>query len=151
MKVEFLLSKHCELPIWIFKIGALKIGVLNSDCWVVDIKGQIEVASVKNIMGFLPLLELDRRVVSAHLEEVWAICTGLNSFPTFPEDLLLRCALESSVSDYWPSKSLDWMSEGISENIRDILVRSSELPWANQKINHRIAKILKSDTGRIQT
>lgn len=60
---------------------------------------------------------------------------------------VLSYALTESVSIYWPNLALEWIeinSYIINDSLRDILLKSTHKPWAQQVFKQKIRKILKT-------
>ncbi|KVD40577.1 hypothetical protein WS61_20465 [Burkholderia sp. ABCPW 11] len=61
---------------------------------------------------------------------------------------MLRFAFESSFSEYWPLKALDWIDgeQAIDPKVRESLRRMSEQRWVTQKLK----QIVKKKMGKIK-
>ncbi len=97
----------------------------------------------------LPLLELSRSIFYCHLEKVAQAVPDLPG-TAFPEMLLIKCAFETSVSDYWPQKAMDWLDAGanIPEELQHSLRVLTKQRWASQRLRHRAMSILRKSAKK---
>ena len=98
------------------------------------------------MMPLLPLLELDRGQFYEYLHRIVQNRFDLKEIIlSFPETLLLEFAFESSVSEYWPLKALDWLASEATVDSRIYVGLKALLykPWATQRLKQRIGKIVK--------
>lgn len=64
----------------------------------------------------------------------------------FPEALLLQCAFEEAVSDYWPIKGIEWLDScpSLADRFADMLRDLQKRPWATQTLKQKIRSMLKN-------
>ncbi|WP_206957403.1 hypothetical protein [Trinickia acidisoli] len=105
----------------------------------------------EDVMPLLPLLEMGRVQFYEYLHRLAQTRTELAEAPqSFPAILLLKFAFESSVSDYWPLKALDWLDAGatvdseIGESLRTLLSR----PWVTQRLRQRAERAVKRGSSK---
>lgn len=153
MRAKLLIPPSFEFPIvWLADIGKVRLGVHLQDGWCIDMAGRRRVLSeVNDVMPLLPLLEMSRAQFYGHLRHLAQTTAELaEAYQSFPDILLLRFAFESSVSDYWPHKALDWLDAGttldwqIGESLRTLLSR----PWVTQRLKQRAETALKRASKR---
>lgn len=149
MKAEFMSSPIVkENTIWIVNIGRVRVGVDLTGAWSVDLNGNVRaVKSPEDTMPLLPILELDRVHFFDGLEGIAREFPDFeNKVASFPENLLIEFALDSSVSEYWPSKALNWIESDpalvliFSACMKKIIDRK----WVTQSIKQRIKRLIKS-------
>lgn len=148
MRAKLLIPPFFELPlVWLADIGKVRLGVHVQDGWCIDIAGRTRALSEsEDVMPLLPLLEISRAQFYDYLRHLAQTTTELaEAAQSFPDILLLRFAFESSVSDYWPHKALDWLDTDtaldpqIGESLRTLLSRQ----WVTQRLRQRAEKALK--------
>lgn len=148
MRTQLLFPPLAELPVvWLATIGRVRLGIHLPDGWCIDVGGKIVVLSnADDMMPLLPLLEVGRVQFYEHLLNVGQNRIELAGIvQSFPDALLLKFAFESSVSDYWPMKAMDWLDVSgridpdICESMRAMLRKS----WATQRLRHRAEAIIK--------
>lgn len=148
MRVKLRIPPPFELPmVWLVDIGNIRLGVHQQDGWCIDIEGRTKVLSKQeDVMPLLPLLEIGRVQFYEHLRRVAQTRIELaDALQSFPAILLLKFALESSVSDYWPLKALDWIDaettvdREIGESLQTLLSR----PWVTQRLKQRAERVMK--------
>ncbi|WP_157692778.1 hypothetical protein [Burkholderia sp. ABCPW 11] len=151
MKVELLSpSVIDESPIWLVCIGNVLLGINCNHQWCIDVNGKERLMlTPDDTMPILPLLEVGRGRFFEHLrlfESERGNSLGL--VESFPTSLLLRFAFESSFSEYWPLKALDWIDgeQAIDPKVRESLRRMSEQRWVTQKLK----QIVKKKMGKIK-
>ncbi|MCL9845573.1 hypothetical protein [Ralstonia solanacearum] len=148
MRTQLLFPPLATLPVvWLAVIGQVRLVFHVQDGWCIEVGGHATVLSkADDTMPLLPLLEVDRVQFYEHLHNV-----GKNSIEfagivqSFPGVLLLKFALESSVSDYWPMKAMGWLevSGRIAPDIRESLRVMLSKSWATQRLRHRVEAIIK--------
>lgn len=97
--------------IWVVNVGRVHVGVDSAGTWFIDLNQNVHTVKLpRDTMPLLPILELDRDNFFDDLKRI------ANEFPdfenqvaSFPENLLIELALDTSVSEYWPSKALNWI------------------------------------------
>ena len=70
----------------------------------------------------------------------------MNAVETFPETMLLKCAFEHSVSDYWPMAGLKWLESSplqLSNSLKDTLAELQKRSWATQPLKQKNKFVLK--------
>jgi len=148
MNITLLDPPIFELPFtWLASIGNLRLGIRQRDEWCTDIRGKTTILSnPADMMPLLPLLEIGKTAFYEHLSHVEQTYADLsNASQSFPAVFLLRFAFESSVSDYWPLKAIDWLdADGtieptLRESLRDMLSK----PWLTQHLKHRVERVTK--------
>ncbi|MBY4917618.1 hypothetical protein [Burkholderia dolosa] len=149
MKAEFVPSPIVkENAIWVVSVGKVCVGVDSIGTWSIDLNGNVRaVKSPEDTMPLLPILELDRDNFVDGLKRIAREFPDFeNQVASFPENLLIEFALDSSVSEYWPSKALNWI-EGAPAliSIFSPLMKSViDRKWATQSIKQRIGRLIKS-------
>lgn len=148
MKAKLLFPPFFEPPTaWLVSIGNIRLGVHLLDGWCIEVRGQARVLSRSDdMMHLLPLLEMGRVQFYEYLYRVAQGRSELKEIPSsFPAILLLRFALESSVSDYWPLKALDWIEAEttVDSKIREDLRTLLSKPWVSQRLKQRVERALK--------
>lgn len=147
MRTQLLFPPLATLPVvWLALIGQVRLGFHVQDGWCIDVGGHATVLSkADDMMPLLPLLEVGRVQFYEHLHNVGQNCIELAGIvQSFPVALLLKFSFESSVSDYWPMKAMDWLevsgriAPDICESLRAMLSKS----WATQRLRHRAAAII---------
>jgi hypothetical protein len=149
MKVDLISPRADKSGIWIVEIDGIRLGLLPESGWALQTKDETRVIVEPQDMIFaLPLLELGRQMIYSHLLTISQDAPDISLRALdFPEVLLLRCAFEKSVSDYWPLKGIEWISSSptladkLGDNLRDLQKRS----WATQVLKQKIKLILKKN------
>jgi hypothetical protein len=148
MRAKLFIPPSFELPnVWLAGIGKVRLGVHLKDGWCIDIAGRTRALSEpEDVMPLLPLLEMSRAQFYEHVRHLAHTTPELaKATQSFPDVLLLRFAFESSVSDYWPHKALDWLDTDtaldpqIGDSLRALLGR----PWATERLKQRAEQALK--------
>lgn len=106
----------------------------------------IPLSKPEDMMPLLPLLELNRRQFYEHLHRVAEDHAELlGGAQSFPETLLLRFAFESSVSDYWPMKAIEWLEDvhKIEPDVRESLRVMLSKTWVTQRLMQHVAVLIK--------
>lgn len=107
----------------------------------------IVLSNTDDMMPLLPLLEVGRVQFYEHLHNVGQNCIEIAGIvQSFPDALLLKFAFESSVSNYWPMKAMDWLetSGKIAPDIRESLRAMLKKSWTTQRLRHRAEEMLAS-------
>ncbi|WP_080727883.1 hypothetical protein [Ralstonia solanacearum] len=148
MRTQLLFPPLATLPVvWLALIGQVRLGFHVQDGWCIDVGGHATVLSkADDMMPLLPLLEIGRVRFYDYLNNVGENRIELAGIVrSFPDALLVKFAFESSVSDYWPMKAMDWLDVSgritteICESMRAMLRKS----WATQRLRHRAEAIIK--------
>jgi hypothetical protein len=147
MKINFLKPQANMSPIWIVELGQVKLGVASRSNWQIELQGDVaELSKPEDMTLLLPLLEENRNKIYEHLREVDIIRPDFEVQSNFPEKMLLQCAFEFSVSDYWPLKALVWL-DSVPELIDVFKVSLTDLQkrsWATQPMKHKIRLMLSN-------
>lgn len=105
----------------------------------------VTISKPDDTMPLLPLLEIGRAVFYDHMSRAVQVCPELaDATRSFPEMLLLKFAFESSVSDYWPLKAMDWLDLNVAlvselrGTLRTLLLQS----WATQRLRQRVDTVV---------
>ncbi|WP_175818884.1 hypothetical protein [Burkholderia sp. BCC0419] len=145
MKVELLFPPILEnSSVWIVRVGNVQLGINFGHRWCINTGGEGRLIQTPNdMMPMLPLLEIGRGDFYEHLlhiESSWGKLLELTE--SFPESLLLRFAFDSSFSDYWPIKALDWLDNesSIDSEVMESLRRISGQRWVSQNLRQRVKK-----------
>jgi hypothetical protein len=133
--------------VWLASIGSVRLGVHLQDGWCLNMRGQTRLLSKsEDMMPLLPLLEIGREQFYAHLYRVAQAVPELKEVSlSFPSILLLIFAFESSASDYWPLKALDWFDNEVSidskshESLQFLLSQ----PKITQRLKQRVEKSIR--------
>ncbi|WP_081026152.1 hypothetical protein [Ralstonia solanacearum] len=149
MRTQLLFPPLATLPVvWLTAIGQVRLGFHVQDGWCIDVGGHATVLSkADDMMPLLPLLEVGRVQFCEHLHNVGKNRIELAGIvQSFPDALLLKFAFESSVSDYWPMKAMDWLeaSGKIAPDIRESLRAMLKKNWTTQRLRHRAEEIIAS-------
>lgn len=145
MRVKLLIPPSFELPIlWLAGIGIIRLGVHLRDGWCIDVEGRTKALSQQeDAMPLLPLLEIGRATFYEYLHRVAEIRNELaDAIQSFPATFLLKFAFESSVSEYWPLKALDWVNAeaAVDPEIGESLQKLLSRPWVTQRLKQRAEK-----------
>ncbi|AJC21060.1 hypothetical protein [Pandoraea pulmonicola] len=148
MKVELLFPPLEEDSIfWFVKIGKLKIGIINKNVWCLGLGDVVRSPlDFEDMMPLLPLLEVSRRGFIEYFERVGRLRPEIaGMIQTFPETLLLKFACEKSVSDYWPSRAIEWinaepiLAEKLSKSLFDLLKQG----WLPQRLRQQVSEVVR--------
>lgn len=147
MKTRMIFPPRVEHQnIWLVSIGRIELGVGLRGEWCFRV-GQrlVTISKPDDTMPLLPLLETGRTAFYDHVSRAVQVRPELaEAARSFPEVLLLEFAFESSVSDYWPLKAMDWLdlnSVLVSElrgTLRTLLSRG----WATQRLRQRVDTVV---------
>ena len=153
MRATFLIPPLFEPPIaWVANLGNVRLGVHLQGEWCVEIGGRTRVLSrPDDTMPLLPLLEMSRTEFYECLHRIAQTTVELVDVPTsFPSDLLLRFALDSSVSEYWPLMALDWIDAEttVGSQIRESLQSLLSKPWLTQRLKQRAEMVVKRNSRK---
>lgn len=147
MNVKFINSMKEAGVIWLVELGQVRMGLCPNSGWKIIRGEEIKTISEPNdIVMMLPLLEVGRQKIYEHLAEVGKIWKDVDAVGTFPETMLLKCAFECSVSDYWPIEGLKWLETSpkqLKTSFEDDLVNLQKHSWATQSLKQKIKRILK--------
>ncbi|MBB4223936.1 hypothetical protein [Variovorax guangxiensis] len=148
MKVQLCIPQADETDTWIMEIGQIKFGPAPQSGWHIQLRGNMRaIENPNDMIPLLPILEMDRDLIYSHLESVSKNSPKISSrVMEFPETLLLQCAFETSVSDYWPLKGLKWLKSApnLSRHFEEILSALQKRSWATQALKQEIKSIQKS-------
>jgi len=145
MKIENIFPSFSESILWLIAIGQIKLGIDATSGWCFQLGTRVIMLKTRDDMiPLLPLLEMGKTKFFAHLVNISEQYPKYAVF-VFPEELLLKCAFETSVSDYWPNKAIDWLESdsGVSEELRESLKLIMHQRWVGQRLKQRIARRLK--------
>src|SRR5438445_6979561 len=112
MKTQMIFPPRVELQnTWLVNIGQIELGVGPTGEWCFRVgQRMVTISKPDDTMPLLPLLETGRAVFYDHVSRGVQVRPELaEAVRSFPEVLLLKFAFESSVSDYWPLKAMDWL------------------------------------------
>lgn len=133
---------------WLLAINKVRIGIHPQEHWCIDVAGKMmSLKSTDDMMPLLPILDVGRRPFFEHLDRVAKWCPELEAWVNaFPEELLLKFALERSVSDYWPSKALDWAcaEPALKATLRESLKVVLTQRWLSQRFRQRVELVYRS-------
>ena len=133
---------------WLLEIGQIKVGLHPAEGWLLSMGNRIVYLSdTESFMPLLPLLEIDREYFLESLHRASLVCVELNTLDfSLQERLLIRYALTSSVSEYWPNKALAWVRSQpeMVDDLRQDLEAAIKKPWASQSFKHQVRKVLKN-------
>ncbi len=139
--------------IWIMTVGRTKLGLSPQSEWSLRLRGETHVIALPQDMIFiLPLLEIGRHSIYAHLHAISDEIPDIApQMAMFPELLLLRCAFETSVSDYWPLKGLEWLdnSPDLVGQLEGALANLQTRSWATQILKQKITSTIKKWRNQI--
>ncbi|WP_080409828.1 hypothetical protein [Burkholderia ubonensis] len=148
MKAQLLFPPLIDASVlWLASIGQVTLGVHLQKGWCLHLGAKtIFLSSPADMMPLLPLLEVGRVQFFDHLTRVgqWR-SEYASAIPAFPEILLLRFAFESSVSEYWPSKAIDWLDGEpmLARELRESLRALLSQGWLPQRLRQRAQVVLK--------
>lgn len=147
MKVQLCVPQKDESGIWFVEIGQAKLGLSIQSEWALRLRDETRViVEPQDMIFLLPLLEMGRQSIYSHLQVI------ANDTPdiaprvmSFPETLLLRCAFETSVSDYWPLKGIEWLDScpNLVSQLEDVLCDLQTRSWATQILKQKVKSTLK--------
>lgn len=128
--------------IWIVEKDGVRLGLSHESGWVLRIRDQTRsIIEPQDLMFVLPLLEAGRPTIYSHLHAIAQEHPDIGlRVLEFPEILLLRCAFETSVSDYWPLKAIEWLDSHPSmiSKLRGELDDLLQHSWATQRLKHKV-------------
>ncbi|MGA4240007.1 hypothetical protein ACI2TX_24825 [Ralstonia nicotianae] len=134
--------------VWLASIGQVRLGAHLHSEWCIGVGERNTVLSKpEDMMPLLPLLEMDRVRFYGHLYKVAQDHAELAGIvQSFPEALLLRFSFESSVSDYWPMKAIDWIKAAgkITPDVRESLSTMLNKSWVPQRLRQRVEMLVKN-------
>ncbi len=134
-------------PCWFAAVGQVKVGC-ESSRWVIELRGRRQTLNKPEVMvPLLPWLEFGRQNWHEHLKTFTTESATSGVFlPEFPEKLLLQCAFELSVSDYWPVKGLGWLESRLDlvVPLADALLVLEKRSWAGQSLKRAIKNIRRA-------
>lgn len=147
MKAKLIAPQTDKSGIWIVEMDGVRLGLSHHSGWVVQIRDETRaIVEPQDLMFVLPLLETGRQTMYSHLQAISqdAPDIGLRVLE-FPEILLLRCAFETSVSDYWPLKGIEWLDSfpSLVGQLGDVLRDLQKRSWATQILKQKIKSTLK--------
>ncbi|WP_081488760.1 hypothetical protein [Cupriavidus basilensis] len=143
MKTQMIFPPLVELQnTWLVNIGQIKLGVGPTGEWCFRVgQRMVTISKPDDTMPLLPLLEIGRTEFYDHVRRGVQVRPELaEAVRSFPEVLLLKFAFESSVSDYWPLKAMDWLdlnSDLVSE-LRGELRTLQSQGWVAQRLRQRV-------------
>jgi hypothetical protein len=147
MTVELCVPQTDESGIWIVRVGRAKLGLSPQFEWSLQLREETHAMATPEDMTFLlPLLEIGRSSMYSHLQAISNEMPDLGpQLMAFPETLLLRCAFETSVSDYWPLKGIEWLdsSPGLVDQLGDVLSDLQKRSWATPILKQKVKSTLK--------
>lgn len=147
MTVELCAPQTDESGIWIVKVGRTKLGLSPQAGWSLQLREETHsMATPQDMILVLPLLEIGRPSTYSHLQAISNETPDIGpQLMAFPEILLLRCTFETSVSDYWPLKGIEWLdsSPNLVGQLWDVLSDLQKRPWATQILKQKINSALK--------
>lgn len=147
MKVQLCAPHTDESGIWILEIGQVKLGLSLQSGWSVRLRDETRaIVEPQDMTLLLPLLEMGRQSIYSHLQAISNEAPDIGPrVMAFPETLLLRCALETSVSEYWPLKGIEWLdsSPNLVGQLGDVLRDLQKRSWATQILKQKIKSALK--------
>lgn len=133
--------------IWILESDELALGVSSDSGWTLRLRGEnFPLRQAKDMVFLLPVLEMKRQLLHAHLRRVVEHSPDMAScLRDFPEALLLSCAFEMSVSDYWPLRAVEWLESAphLVASLEGPLSALHSQLWATQMLKQKIRSILK--------
>ncbi len=147
MKTQMIFPPRVEHQnTWLVNMGQIELGVGPRGEWCFRVGQRMQtISKPDDTMPLLPLLETGRAAFYAH------VCRSVQDSPelaeaacSFPEALLLKFAFESSVSDYWPLKAMDWLdlnSDLVSE-LRGALRALLSQGWVTQRLRQRVNSVV---------
>lgn len=148
MTVQLCTPQKDASGIWIAKIGAMKLGLSPQSEWSLQLKEKTHALATPQDMVFaLPLLEAGRPAIYLHLQAAAGEMPEIGvQLMAFPEALLLQCAFEEAVSDYWPIKGIEWLDScpSLADRFADMLRDLQKRPWATQTLKQKIRSMLKN-------
>lgn len=145
MKVQSIFPSDSESILWLIAVGQVKLGIDATCGWCLQLGSRVVMLKTRDDMvPLLPLLEMGRAQFFAHIVNVMKQHPKYIVF-VFPEVFLLQCAFETSVSDYWPNKAIDWLDadSSILEELRESLLSLMHQRWVGQRLKQRIVRKLK--------
>ncbi|WP_459204090.1 hypothetical protein ACQVRV_20925 (plasmid) [Ralstonia pseudosolanacearum] len=147
MRALLLVPPVATLPVWVAQIGQRRLGANLQGGWCIGVgELTIPLSKPEDMMPLLPLLELNREKFYEHLHRVAEDHVEiLGGAQSFPETLLLRFAFESSVSEYWPMKAIEWL-EGVHKiepDVRESLRLMLSKTLVTQRLRQRVAVLIK--------
>ena len=147
MNVNFIVPIKASGTVWFAELGQARLGLCPNSGWQISLRGKIKnILEPKDMIMLLPLLELGRQKVYDQLTEIAKNRKDVNAVEIFPETMLLKCAFEYSVSDYWPMAGLKWLESSpqqLSNSLKDTLAELRKCSWAKQLLKQKIKLILK--------
>lgn len=147
MPVQLCAPQTDESGIWIVEVGKTKLGLSPQSGWSLQLREETHAMVTPQDMIFvLPLLEIGRPSVYSHLQEVSNEMPDIGPrLMAFPETLLLRCAFETSVSDYWPLKGIEWLdsSPNLVAQLGGVLCDLQKRSWATQILKQKVKSTLE--------
>ncbi|WP_143135913.1 hypothetical protein [Burkholderia ubonensis] len=147
MKAEFMLNPIVtENTIWVVNVGRVRVGVNSTGTWSIDLNENVRaVKSPEDAMLLLPILELGRAHFFDGLKRIAREFPDFeNQVVAFPENLLIEFALDSSISEYWPSKALSWIegAPALVSTFSSLMKGVIDKKWATQSVKHRIKRMI---------
>ncbi|MHA6884530.1 hypothetical protein [Ralstonia pseudosolanacearum] len=147
MRALLLVPSSATFPVWVAQIGQMTLGANLQGGWCIGMgERTILLSKPEDMMPLLPLLELNRERFYEHLHRVAEDHAELlGVMQSFPETLLLRFAFESSVSDYWPMKAIEWIEtvHKIEPDVRESLRAMLSKTWVTQRLRQYVAVLIK--------
>ncbi|AST85176.1 MULTISPECIES: hypothetical protein [Ralstonia solanacearum species complex] len=132
---------------WLASIGQVRLGTNLHSEWCIGVgEWNTVLSKPEDMMPLLPLLEMDRLKFYGHLYKVAQDHAELAGIvQSFPEALLLRFSFESSVSDYWPMKAIDWIKATgkVTPDVRESLSAMLNKSWVPQRLRQRVEMLVK--------
>jgi hypothetical protein len=147
MKTQMVFPPRVELQnTWLVNIGQIELGVGSRGQWCFRVGQRMEtISKPDDTMPLLPLLETGRAAFYAHVSSSVQDRPELaEAARSFPEVLLLRFAFESSVSDYWPLKAMDWLDLNLDlvSELRGALRALLSQGWVTQRLRQRVNSVV---------
>lgn len=147
MTVQLCMPQTDESGIWIVEVGKTKLGLSPQSGWSLQLREETHaMATPQDMIFVLPLLEIGRPAMYSHLQAISSEMPDIGpQLMAFPETLLLRCAFETSVSDYWPLKGIEWLdsSPNLVGQLGDVLRDLQKRSWATQILKQKVKSTLK--------
>ena len=139
--------------IWFIDFEEIKLGISSNSVWHVNFKGSVRaISEAKDMIFLLPILEVGRQKIYDRLAELVQARKDIDAVGTFPETMLLKCAFELSVSDYWPLEGLKWLEASpgqLTDVFADTLAQLQKRSWATQRLKQKSKFALKKHQSSI--
>jgi hypothetical protein len=146
----FLVPIQHQNLLWVGRTNGQNFGVTLSGAWCVEEKlsgESIELSSSHMMVPLLPVLTEDAQKFRSHL----ALIANANpefadALLNFPGSDLVSHVLNTSYSDFWPEKALQWIESKAFTfvNLKDVLGVAKQNKAFSQPLRQRIERVVKS-------